>query len=66
MAIRHLGVEPLADRCPAPQRSHVGLGPGFVDKNEASGVRPALILLPLLASPGHLGPQLFGGKNAFF
>src|SRR3546814_13143688 len=28
--VRHLGVEPLADRCPPPQRSHVRLGPGLV------------------------------------
>ncbi len=78
MAIRHLGVESLADRSPAPQRGHVGpfdcppaavaqdrLGPSFVHKDKASGVRPALELLPLLAPPGHLGPQLFGGKYAF-
>ncbi len=66
MAIRHLGVEPLAFGCPATQRGHVGLGPGLVDKNKASGVRSVLELLPLLAPPGHLGPQLFGGKHAFF
>ncbi len=62
----HLGVEPLADRCPAAQGRHVGLGPGLVDKDQAGRIRPALELLPLLAPPGHLGPQLFGGKNAFF
>jgi hypothetical protein len=51
VAIRHFGVEPLAFGCPAPQGSHIGLGPGFINKDEASGIRPVLELLPLLASP---------------
>lgn len=66
MAIRHFGVEPLANRCPAPQRGHVRLGPSFINKDEASGIKPVLELLPLLAPSGHLGPQLFGGEHAFF
>ena len=66
VTIGHLGVEPLADRCPASQRGHVGLGPGLIDEDEASGIRPGLELLPLLAPPGDLRPQLLGGKNAFF
>ena len=66
MAVGDLGVESLTDRCPAPQGSHVGLGPGLIHKNEASGIRPVLELLPLSAPPGDRGPQLFGGKNAFF
>ena len=64
--VRHLGVEPLAPGCPAPQRGHVGLRPGLIDEDEPGGVRSPLIFLPLLAPPGHLGPQLFGGKHAFF
>lgn len=66
MAIRHFGVEPLANRCPAPQRGHVRFGPSFINKDEASGIRPVLELLPLLAPSGHLGPQLFGGEHFFF
>lgn len=66
MAIGHLGVEPLADRGPASQWRHVRLGPGLIHEDETSGIRPVLELLPLLAPPGHLGPQLFGGKHAFF
>lgn len=64
--VRHLGVEPLADRRPTPQRSHVRLGPGLVHEDQASGIRSALKLLPLLAPTGHLGPQLLGGEHAFF
>ena len=66
MAVGHLGVEPAAPGRPTAQRRHVGLGPGFIDKDEAPGIKPALILLPLLAPPGDLGPQLFGGQHAFF
>jgi len=66
VAIRHLCVKPLTFGRPTPQRCHVGLGPGFIDEHEAGGIRPPLILLPLLAPPGDLRPQLLGGKNAFF
>ena len=66
VAVGRFGVEPLANRCPATQRSHVGLGPGLIDEDQARRIRPALILLPLLAPPSDLGPQLLGGKHAFF
>ena len=66
MAIGHFGMEPLTDRRPPAQGRHVGLCPGFVDEDEASRIKPALILLPLLASPCDLWPELFGGQHAFF
>ena len=66
MAIGNLGMKPLANRRPAAQRRHVGLRPGLVDEDEARRIKPALILLPLLASPGDLWPELFGGQHAFF
>src|ERR1700730_9878398 len=40
MAIRHLGVEPLPASAPAAQRGHIGLGPSFVDEDEAFGIDP--------------------------
>ena len=66
VAIRHLGMEPFALGCPAAQRGHIGLGPGFVDEDEAAGIKPPLVFLPLLAPPCHLGAELFGGQHAFF
>ena len=66
VAIRNLGMEALADRCPATQRSHVRFGPCLVDEDQAGRIKPALILLPLLAPPGDRGPELFGGQHAFF
>jgi hypothetical protein len=58
-------MEPLTDRRPSAQRCHVGLRPCLVDKNEASQIKSALILLPLLSSSRDRGPELFGGQHAF-
>jgi hypothetical protein len=44
----------------------MGVQSALVDKDQACGIRPTLELLPLRAPAGHLRPQLFGGKNAFF
>ena len=66
VAIGHLGMEPLALGCPTSQRSHIGLGPSLIYEDETAGIKPPLILLPLRAPPCNLGPQLFGGKYAFF
>jgi hypothetical protein len=66
MAIRHFGMEPLTNGCPAAQWCHVGLRPGFVDEDEPGRIKPALILLPLLAPSRDLWPELLGGQNAFF
>ena len=47
VAVRHLGLDPLAARRPAPERRHVGLGPGLVDEHQAGGIDAILILRPL-------------------
>lgn len=66
VTVRNLGMEPLAHRCPAPQWGHVGFGPCLINEDEPAGIKSALILLPLRASPGDLRAKLFGGKHAFF
>ena len=66
MAIGHFGVEALALVGPTAQGGHVGLRPSLVDEDEPPWIKPALILLPLRASPGDLWPELFGRKHAFF
>jgi hypothetical protein len=66
VAIRYLGMQPLALGRPAPERGHVGLGPRFVDEDEMPGIKTPLILAPLRAPSCDLGAELFGGKNAFF
>lgn len=66
VAVRGLGVKPLTLGCPAPQGSHVGLCPGFVNEDEPRWIKPPLIFLPLRAPSCDLGPKLFGGQYAFF
>ena len=43
---------------------HVGLGPGLVGEDQASGINPVLILLPLGAPSGDVGAILFAGGQA--
>ncbi len=66
VAIGHLGMEPLPLGSPSPQWSHVGFGPGFVDEDEALGIKTILILLPLCPAPPDPRAKLFGGQYAFF
>ena len=54
--LTNFGMELLTDPRPATQLRHVGLRPNFVEEDEASRIKPALIFLPLLASPGDHGP----------
>ena len=66
MTIRHLGDQTLADRTPPPDRGHVRLRPGFVNKNKASGINFVLTLLPLQASSRDVRPILLAGAQTFF
>jgi hypothetical protein len=45
---------------------HVGLGPGLITKDQAFGVEPALVFLPLRAPAGDVGAILFAGVQALF
>jgi len=53
-------------RPPAPQRGHVGLGPGFVDEHQALGIDRRLTGLPSPTSPGHVRPVLLSRERSFF
>lgn len=66
VAIRHFGLDPLSDRRPAPERSHVGLGPGLVDEHQAGGVDPVLILNPLRPPARDIGTILLGCDQRLF
>jgi len=66
VTVREFGIEAFSPWRPTPARRHVCLGPGFVDEDEPPGVKSCLVLAPLRASPGDLGPELFGGQHAFF
>ena len=66
VAIGHFGLDPLSDRRPAPERGHVGLGPGLVDEHQAGGVDPVLIQNPLRPPARHVGTILLGGDQRLF
>jgi hypothetical protein len=65
-AERSMGHELCPARRPAPDRRHVRLGPSLVDEDEASGIKPPLILLPLRAATGDRRARLLLGEQAFF
>ena len=66
VAVRDLGRQALPARPPAPQRSHVGLGPGLVDEDQASRIDAALIGPPLLAPAGYVRAVAFAGDQRLF
>jgi hypothetical protein len=51
---------------PAAQRCQVGIGQGFVDKDEAGRVDPALIALPARATAAHIRAGLSLGELGRF
>ena len=55
-----------AARPPAAQGRHVGFGPGLVDKDEALGIDPPLILPPLLTPALNVFAILFLCGCRFF
>ena len=65
-AIRHLGIEALANRRPSPERRHIGFGPGLVDEHQPGRIDTVLIGRPLQASARHIGPIAFAGDQRLF
>src|SRR4051794_4108891 len=62
----HFGLQPLAARRPAPQRCHVGLGPGLINEDPTRRVDPVAIAQPLCATAWHIRPILFAGDQRLF
>src|SRR5262249_22217300 len=50
----------------AAQRGHVGLGPGFVDEDQASRIDAMLIGHPLLAAARHIRSVALAGDQRLF
>ena len=65
-AERRMGNQLAAAPAPAPDRRHVGLGPGLVDEHQAARIKPALILLPSGPTPRDRRALLLDGKQRFF
>ncbi|MBB4351852.1 hypothetical protein GGE35_005643 [Rhizobium cellulosilyticum] len=56
----------LASWSPAPDRRHVGLDPGLVNKHQSLRIEVLLQGLPSLSSAGNIGTSLFKGEQRFF
>ena len=80
VTVRPLAMQPLADRCPAAQPGHVGLGPVrraidsldrllfrlTIDEDQARRIDPMAILQPLPAPARDVGATLLGGEQRLF
>ena len=64
--LRSLGQQLASARRPTAQARHVGFGPGLVDEDQTSRIKPPLILLPPGPTPCHVGTILLGGEQSFF
>jgi hypothetical protein len=64
--VRYLGFDALTAWRPAPQRRHIGFGPGLIDEHQPGGIDPILILGPLRPSAGDIGTILLGGNQRLF
>src|SRR5262249_34303303 len=64
--VRHLGWQALAERAPAAQRRHVGLGPGLVDEDQAGRIDTILIGHPLPTATRYIGTISFAGDQRLF
>jgi hypothetical protein len=65
-AVRRLGFDALTARRPAPQRRHIGFGPGLMDEHQPSGIDPIPILGPLRPPTGDIGTILLRGNQRLF
>ena len=66
VAVRGKAPEAFAPRPPAPKRRHVGLDPGFVDKDQPLRIETGLKGSPALAPPRYIGAGLLKGEQRFF
>jgi len=61
-----LADQALTTRRPAPQRRHIGLGPGLVDEDQPGRVDAGAMLQPLPSSMGDVRAVLFAGNQRLF
>jgi hypothetical protein len=66
VAVRNFGHEPRPSRRPSPERRHVGLGPRFIDEDQALWLDPLLTLCPSGTPACDVGAIAFAGDDGFF
>jgi hypothetical protein len=57
---------PLASLRPPTQPGQIGLGTGFIQKNQPGRVERRLLAAPVPARPENVGPVLFAGPERLF
>ena len=65
-AMGRLADQAPATRTPAPERRHVGLDPGFIQKDQPAGIDTVLPGLPALPVASDIRPVLLAGERGFF
>jgi hypothetical protein len=66
VSVRGETAQALAARSPAVEGRHVGLDPGFIDKDQAARVEVGLEGPPALSPAGNIGTGLLKGEQCFF
>jgi hypothetical protein len=56
----------FALRSPAIEWGHVGLDPGFIDKDQSLGIETRLKAVPALPAANDVGTGLLKGEQRFF
>jgi hypothetical protein len=64
--VRNLGQEWLTSWAPAARAGHVGLNPGFVDKDQPSWIKAVLISAPACPQPRQARPFRLAWQQCFF
>src|SRR5687768_17364368 len=65
-AVWRLAWQALSARRPSAKRRHIGLGPGFVDEDQAGGIDAVLVGDPLLAATRYIRPVALAGDQRLF
>jgi hypothetical protein len=66
VAVRRISLQALAFLCPASERCHVGLDPGFVYEDQAVWIEVALERLPARSLADDCCASLLSREQSFF
>lgn len=64
--VRDMRRQAFALRGPAAGSRHVGLDPGFINEDQALGIKPMLMRLPARPEPRHLRAKLLCRHQGLF
>lgn len=61
----YCGIQALAFQAASPKPGHIGLGPGFINKDKPFRPQPVLPIAPVMALTRHIGAFLFRRVHGF-